>query len=117
MEEKAELMQFVSELLAKTRERRIRWQPASFPRMYEATLKRGFIVTAEWNANYRTLKHEICITLLDKKNKLIATVSTGDLENPSLLDELYQAIQEQNSQRDWKAHAKVKDVLEALSKV
>ena len=114
MENKNELMQFASELLAKTQQRKILWQPASFPLMYEATLKRGFKVAVEWNANYRTLKHEICITVSDKENKLIATISTGELNDSSLLDKLYEAIQDQTLPRDWKAPGKVKDALATL---
>jgi len=121
MSDKVEFTQLATELLAKTRAGKIRWIPADYPKMYSTKINKAFTVTVLWEADYRKLRHNIILSMLDKKDNLIATVSSNELEKPALLDELYEVVQEQlfqqSLQRGRNAQYKVKDVFEALSKL
>jgi len=121
MNDKVELTKLATELLAKTQKGKIRWIPSDYPKMYETKINKAFTVTVLWEADYRKLRHNIRLAMLDKKGNLIAEVSSHELENSALLEELYEVVQnqlwQQSLQRGQKTQHKVKDVLEALSKV
>lgn len=95
MKDNLEMTKLASELLVKTRERRIRWKPAAYPTMYSATANKEVTATVQWDADYLNLKRDIRLALWDKKNRLIAMTKASELENPSVLDELFEVIQEQ----------------------
>jgi hypothetical protein len=118
MKDKVDLTTLASELLAKTRERKIRWKPANYPAMYSTTIKKEFAATVQWDADYRNLKRDIRMSLWDKKNRLIAMTKASELENPSVLDELFEIVQEQQALgQAFPSDQKVEDLVETLRKL
>jgi hypothetical protein len=103
MQDKAKLTQLTSELLEKTRKNKIRWRRSTDQGMYSATIKDKFLVSVLSEANLRNFKRDIRLYMWDGYDLLIATVLASELENPSLLEELYEVIQKktpQNGQKD-----------------
>jgi hypothetical protein len=118
MANKGELTQLAIELLKKTREDKLRWDGSVSAKLYFTNIQHKFFVTLQRETGIDNLRHAFRIMLWDNnKDNLIASFSANELEDPSLLHNLCEAIEEQfrrNNRRMEKAFEKMVKTLRGL---
>jgi hypothetical protein len=117
MNDKAKLTQLTSELLEKTKKKKVRWKSVIDLRLYSTTIKDKFLVSLSLDSELNSSKHDIRLYMWDEYDLLVATVSSGDLEAPVLLEELYKVVQRQAPQNGQKVKDKVTALVETLQKL
>jgi len=117
MKDKVKLTRLTNELLEKTKKKRIRWESVIDRRFFSTTIKDKFLVSLSLDSALDSLKRDIRLYMWDEYDLLVATVSSGDLETPSLLEELYEVVQKQAPQNGQKVKDKVTAFVETLQKL
>jgi hypothetical protein len=115
MANKGELTQLAIGLLKKTREDKLRWDGSVSAKLYFTNIRHKFFVTLQREMSIDNLSHAFRIMLWDNnKDNLIANFSANELEEPSLLHNLCEAIEEQFRRNDRRMQKKLEKMIKTL---
>jgi hypothetical protein len=112
MKDKFDLNSLVTELLAKTKEHRLKWQ-RSLPDSFTTAFGGRYTVDIIQLPGVKGEETEIQLVIQDDVDDSLIEVSDSEMENPAILHELFNIV----LQRATRPELKIQDAVDQLRKL